>query len=249
MLRSAVATAAEQAADEQEFFTRLRSAGVLVHQRFSELHPGEVTGYAVALPGCTDPDGTPRWHGGGRLHDSLTLPRLRRGWAAGQREAARSGAFRFTAPERAEIYRHAARQAAAAAERLRHCTAGDPGDGADAAWAAADTLHAAARATGSPGLRCAADRYDRAARAPHGRIPPGTRHGEQLRAAARLLAMTGQAAGQGAGPAGALAASLIALTEAVAGLREAQAHAAQDPAGQRSRPRVAQPPTRARPAR
>ena len=121
--------------------------------------------------------------------------------------------------------------------------------------------------------------------------------------------MTGQAAGQGAGPAGALAASLIALTEAVAGLREAQAHAAQaaaargaaeqlhaaftqarrraphpgqvrnraawpggpagraqddfpvsltevvnaaaaqDPAGQRSRPRVAQPPTRARPAR
>ena len=121
--------------------------------------------------------------------------------------------------------------------------------------------------------------------------------------------MTGQAAGQGTGPAGALAANLIALTEAVAGLREAQAHAAQaaaarkaaeqlhaaftqarrqvphpgqardqaarpggpagraeddfplplaevvtaaaaqDPAGQRSRPHVAQPPARARPAR
>ena len=151
VLRSAVAAAAEQAAGEQEFFARLRSAGVLVRERFSELNPGEVTGYAVALPGCTGPDGTPRWHGGGRLHDSLTLPRLRQGWAAGQREAGRSGAFRFTAPERAEIYRHAARQAAATAERLRHCTAGDPGDGADAAWAAADTLHAAARATGSPG--------------------------------------------------------------------------------------------------
>ena len=90
----------------------------------------------MALPGCARPDGTPRWHGGGRLHDSLTLPRLRQDWAAGQREAGRSGVFRFTAPERAEIYRHAA----ATAERLRHCTAGDPGDGADAAWAAADTV-------------------------------------------------------------------------------------------------------------
>jgi len=309
VLRCAVAAAAEQASGEQEFFARLRSAGVLVRERFSELNPGEVTGYAVALPGCAGPDGTPRWHGGGRLHDSLTLPRLRQGWTAGQREAGRSGAFRFTAPERAEIYRHAARQAAATAEHLRHCTAGDPGDGADAAWAAADALHAAARATASPGLRRAADSFDRAARAPYGRIPPSTRHGDELRAAARLLAMTGQAAGQGAGPAGALAASLIALTEAVAGLREAQAHAvqaaaargaaeqlhaaftqarrraphpgqvrnraawpggparraqddfpvsltevvnaaaAQDPAGQRSRPHVTQPPTRARPAR
>ena len=212
----------------------MRSAGVLVRQRFSELHPGEVTGYAVALPGCAGPDGTPRWHGGGRLHDSLTLPRLRQGWAAQQREAGRSGAFRFTAPERAEIYRHAARQAAAAAEHLRHCAAGDPGDGADAAWAAADTLHAAARATGSPALRCAADRYDRAARRRMAGSRTGPRHGDQLRAAARLLAMTGQAAGQGAGPAGALAANLIALTEAVAGLREAQAHAAQAAAARRA---------------
>ena len=81
----------EQAAGEQEFFARLRSAGVLVRERFSELNPGEVTGYAVALPGCTGPDGTPRWHGGGRLHDSLTLPRLRQGWAAGQQDG---GAFR-----------------------------------------------------------------------------------------------------------------------------------------------------------
>ncbi|HUY45687.1 MAG TPA: hypothetical protein VMV92_08175 [Streptosporangiaceae bacterium] len=47
--------------------------------------------------------------------------------------------------------------------------------------------------------------------------------------------MTGQAAaGQGAGPAGALAASLIALTEAVAGLRDAQAHAAQAAAARRA---------------
>jgi hypothetical protein len=235
VLRSAVAAAAEQAAGEMEFFARLRSAGVLVRERFSEVNPGEVTGYAVTLPGCTGPDGAPRWYGGGRLHGTLTLPRLRQGWAAGgQREAGRSGAFRFTAPERAEMYRHAARQAAAAAEHLRHCAAADPGDGADAAWAAADTLHAAARATGDPTLRCAADGYDRAARPPYGRIPRRTRQGDQLRGAARLLAMTGQAAGEGTGQAGALAANLVALAEAVAGLREAQAHAAQAAAARKT---------------
>ncbi|MGH3222195.1 MAG: hypothetical protein ACRDPY_26465 [Streptosporangiaceae bacterium] len=69
------------------------------------------------------------------------------------------------------MYRHAARQAAAAAEHLHRCTATDPGDGADAVWAAADTLHAAARATGDPVLRYAADGYDRAARPPHRQVP------------------------------------------------------------------------------
>ena len=44
---------------------------------------------------------------------------------------------------------------------------------ADAAWAAADTLHAAAAALGSRVLRQAADSYDRAARAPYGRQGPG----------------------------------------------------------------------------
>jgi len=43
------------------------------------------------------------------------------------------------------IYGHAARQAAAAAEHIRRCAHGDPSGAADAAWAAADTLHVAAR--------------------------------------------------------------------------------------------------------
>ena len=108
-----VAAEAEQAGSEAEFFTRLRAAGVLVRERFSTINPGEVTGYAVALPGCTGSDGTPRWYGGGRLHDSLTLPRLRTSMGAGRsREPGPSGAFRFTAPERAEIYRHAPGEAA-----------------------------------------------------------------------------------------------------------------------------------------
>jgi hypothetical protein len=228
VLRAAVAEVAGQASGEVDFFARLRGAGVLVRERFSEVNSGEVTGYAVTLPGCTGPDGTPRWYGGGRLNDALTLPRLRNAWARGEHGAAeRSGASRFTGPERAEIYRHAARQAAAATEHLRRCTAGDPGHGADAAWAAADTLHSAARAMGSPVLRCAADGYDRAARAAYGRIPDRTDCGDRLRAAARMLAMTDGTAGDGTAQARGLVTNLVALVDAVAGLREAQAHAAQ----------------------
>lgn len=210
----------------QGFFTCLQASGVLVRERFSELNPGEGTGYAVTLPGCTGPDGTPRWFSGGRLHSTLTLPRLRQSWAHAYRAAERSGAPRFSEPERTEIYRRAARQAATAADHLRQCTATDPRRGADTARAVADTLHTAARATGSRALRCAADSYDRAARSPHGRIPRYTPEGNQLRAAARLLALTGRATGDGPGQAGALAASLT-LIDAVAGLRQAQARAAQ----------------------
>ncbi len=228
VLRGTIAQAAAGAGGDPEFFARLRTAGVLVRERLSEITPGEITGYAVALPGCTGADGEPRWYGGGRLHASLTLPRLRAAWAQGQRTAAQcSGASRFTGPARTEIYRHATRQAAAAAEHLRHCADSDPDRGADTAWAAADVFHAAAGVTGSPLLRCAADGYDRAARAPHGRIPGRTRTGDQLRTAARLLAMTGQATGAGTGPAWALAAGLVALADAVAALRDAQAQAAQ----------------------
>jgi len=228
VLRSAVASAAEQAPGEAAFFERLREAGVLVRERLSEVNPGEVTGYAVTLPGCTGTDGTLRWYGGGRLHDSLTLPRLRASWAKAEGTTGeRSGAFRISAPERAEIYRHAARQAAVAAEHVRRCAAGDPQSGADAAWAAADALHAAARATGNRVLRCAADGYDRAARAPHRRVPPRSREGDGLRTAARLLAMAGDSGSHGAGQAGALARNLVMLVDAVSVLHAAQQHAAQ----------------------
>jgi len=64
------------ASSEQEFFARLSDAGVLVRKRFSTRNPGEVTGYAVALPADTTPGG-PVWFGGGKLAADLTLPRLR----------------------------------------------------------------------------------------------------------------------------------------------------------------------------
>ena len=191
-----VTRAAEHAPDESSFFARLRESGVLVRLRFSESDPGQVTGYAVTLPGHTGPDGAPAWYGGGRLAAGLTLPRLRERWRRGRSSSAEHpGAFRFTVPERDAIYAHASRQAAAAAEHIRRCAHGDPAAAADAAWAAADTLHVAARALRSPELRCAADAYARAARAPHGRLPRRSRNGDRLRRTARLIALAGDLTG------------------------------------------------------
>ncbi len=154
--------------------------------------------------------------------------RLRRRWDPARGGAAeRSGAFRCTVPERNAIYQHAARQAATAAEHIRRCAHADPARAADAAWAAADTLHVAARALGNPALRRAADSYDRAGRARYGRILPATRDGDQLRAAARLMALAGQITGDAPLVTVALIANLVALATAVAELRDAQQHAAQ----------------------
>lgn len=127
--------------------------------------------------------------------------------------------------ERELIYGHAARQAANAAEHIRYCARRDPGRAADAAWAAADVLHTAARMTNSRALRCAADAYDRAARAPFGRLPPCTSAGHRLRTAARALALMGQPDGDVCLATLALIGNLVTLTVAVAELRQAQQQA------------------------
>jgi hypothetical protein len=122
VLRKNVTRAAQQAQDEADFFARLREAGVLVRMRFGETDPGQITGYAVTLPGHTGPDGVLRWYGGGRLAAGLTMPHLHRHWAQGLVTAAgRSAASRFTAPERDMVYQHASREAATAAEHIRRC--------------------------------------------------------------------------------------------------------------------------------
>jgi hypothetical protein len=79
----------------------------------------------------------------------------------------------------------------------------------------------------NPGLRYAADAYDRAARAPHGRVPGRTQEGERLRSTARLMALAGNLSGDGTLAGVTLLASLITLAAAVAELRQAQQHAAQ----------------------
>jgi hypothetical protein len=238
VLRHAVTDAAHQARNETEFFALLRSAGVQVRPRFSDITPDQVTGYAVTLPGHVGDDGQPRWYGGGRLSDELTLPRLRRQWGTGLPPSpglygpagTRPGTFRFAKSERDAIYRHAARQAAIGAEHIRRSALADPTAAADAACAAADALHIAAQAMDNQALRRAVNAYDRAARAPFGRVPRHTGTGDRLRATARVLALIGGSSGETPLAAAALAANLVALALAVAELRQAQRHAAQSAA-------------------
>ena len=75
-LRRKVGTAAAAAADE----SRLQHAGVLVRTRLSTRTPGQITGYAVALPADTTSVGGPVWYSGGKLAPDLTLPKLRHRW-------------------------------------------------------------------------------------------------------------------------------------------------------------------------
>jgi hypothetical protein len=212
---------------KQEFFTRLDRAGVLVRKRMSTRNPADVTGYAVALASDTG-QGGPVWFGGGKLAVDLTWPKLRRRWEP----SCNGPAGRFTSAERNAIREHAAKTVSSAATRIRSLTAADPTAAADAAWAAADTLHVAAAALGSRVLRQAADSYDRAARAPYGRIPRPTAIGNSLREVARLLATTGAVTDDSALMLVTLVTRLTALADVVAELRSAQRHAAQAAARQ-----------------
>jgi hypothetical protein len=225
-LRREVSTAAAAASTEQEFFARLRDAGVLVRLRESTRTPGDLTGYAVALPRHTTSTGGAVWFGGGKLAPDLTLPKLRRRWDPKTGAQPRdTSPQRITLNDRRDSYEHAACEARTAADHIRHCAVIDPARAADAAWAASDTLHVAARMLRSPELRRAADAYDRAARAPYGRIPRRSGSGDQLRHCARLLGALGQCSGPLA--ATGLILSLAALAESVSELRAAQHHAAQ----------------------
>jgi hypothetical protein len=227
-LRRAVSLAAAGASNEPEFFARLTESGVLIRKRFSTRNPDEVTGYAVALAGDTT-HGGPVWFGGGKLAADLTLPRLRRKWEPGR--ATSSG--QFTPQERGAIWAHAARAAAEASAHIRSAAITNPADAADAAWAAADTLHVAASALRSRVLRQAADSYDRAARAPYGRIPHPTPAGTGLRRAARLLSAASVNGDPGVVHL-VLVMRLAALIEDIADLRSAQCHAAQAAAARRA---------------
>jgi hypothetical protein len=222
-LRRQVSMAAAGAASEQEFFARLRQCGVLVRTRTSTRNPGQLTGYAVALPGDTTRAGSPVWYGGGKLAADLTLPKLRHRWGApGSRTD-----DPFTAAERAAAWEHAARVAEEASGQIQMLAAATPAEAADAAWAAADLLHVTAAALGSKILRQAADAYDRAARAPYGLIPVNTPAGTSLRRAARLLAAYGYITSDPSFRPIVLITRLAALAEAVVLLRRAQERAAQ----------------------
>ena len=204
--------------------------GILVRRRYSTRNPGQVTGYAVALPGDTTQNGEPVWYGGGKLAADLSWPGLAQRWTRPARPDSP-----LTPGEVDALWEYAARTAADATARIRYYTAtGNPAAAADAASAASDTLHTAAAALGSRTLRRAADDYDRAARQPWGRIPAPTPAGNQLRHAARLISAYAYLTGDRTFTPVVLLVRLATLADAVAELHESQQRAAQAAAALRA---------------
>jgi hypothetical protein len=145
-----------------------------------------VTGYAVALPSVEEPV----WYAGGHLGTAYTLPRLQQRWNASGGDIGLPE-DELTAEERQAFYDDAARAAAYATAEIRRYVAINPYAAEDACWAASDALRVAAKVTGNTDLLQAADAYDRAARAPYGRVPRPSSAGGALRAAAGLLRLGG----------------------------------------------------------
>ncbi|GGU96097.1 hypothetical protein GCM10010182_10840 [Actinomadura cremea] len=245
-LRRHVATAAAGAETEDDFFTALNQAGVLVKTRHSVRPPGEITGYAVALPHHTNQEGEPVWFSGGKLATNLTLPKLRHRWSNPPGAHARRAPRRYapsgvelTHQERSAVYQQAARATATATWQMRHIH--DPAVRADLAAATSDVLHVTAAITGNRELAQAADFYDRAAREPYGRQPRPTPFGSTLRTVARALARSqiGTRLNHSHRPSltGALSQLIIhlaALIETIADLRQTQQRIAQATAARKA---------------
>jgi hypothetical protein len=229
VLRTVVREAADRSQTAGEFFDRLEQEGGLVRRRFSQTNPGQITGYALTLPGHVDPDGRPRWFKGGDLADDLTWPHLVQRWNPTHEpeRAHEPTGPDLTPEERQAFYDDAAGATAYATAQLRRYSVLNPHAAQDACWAASDTLHVAAKALGNPHLRKAADAYDRAARAPYGRIPRPSPTGNGLRTAARLMAMAGLIGDQNTVTILVLVTNLITLIDTIAQLHQAQQRTAQ----------------------
>ncbi|MDQ1249552.1 MAG: hypothetical protein WA988_12970 [Candidatus Nanopelagicales bacterium] len=80
-LSRAVRVAANESANDEQFFARLRDGGLVVKVRMSTTNPDQVTGYSVGFRGQADADGNAITYSGSSL-SGQSLPRLRQGWDA-----------------------------------------------------------------------------------------------------------------------------------------------------------------------
>ena len=185
-LRRAAGTAAAGAASEQEFFARRTGPGYWSASGSAPATPARSPDTPSRWLATPRAQGGPLWFGGGKLAADLTLPKLRCRWGPRPHLRPPKG---FTAAERNAI---GSTPPAPPTSRLRshplYLARMIPLRGRRR-LGYRDTLHAAAAALGSRVLRQAADSFDRAALAPHGRVPAVVSpDGISLRWSARLLA-------------------------------------------------------------
>ncbi|MFG1940323.1 relaxase [Micromonospora tulbaghiae] len=222
-LRRRVRRAVAAAGSEEEFFTRLREAGVLVRLRRSSTDAEKITGYAVALPGARTAGGHPVYFGGGRLAPDMTLPKLRVRWGTPTPQQTAPTVGRS---ERVEAMRQAATVATAAADDIRRAARTEPGRARATAVAAADLVTSLAYAMEGDRrgpLHRAAEVFDRAARDLYGRVRRPTGRGQEMRVMSRLVALMGRISGDDDAMAAlALVMDLARLADTLEQLRTAQ---------------------------
>jgi hypothetical protein len=225
-LREAVRQALAGSATEEEFFTRLREAGLRVKIRNAP--SGDAIGYNVALPGDRNRDREPIWFAGSTLAPDLSLPKIRIRLADGTAEqttpsAATSGRPNWSSPARER------RNATGIAERAAILLDTDSDEAAAQLVgigalldAVAQTSPAATRAE----LGAAARAFERATRSHIRAERADTR---AIRSAARGIIQAGNALGRGedGGATVMLVSTLVLVTLAAAHWHSARGHAQQ----------------------
>ncbi|MFF1793295.1 mobilization protein [Kitasatospora sp. NPDC058263] len=224
-LREAVRQAVAGAATEDEFFTRLREAGLRVKLRHAP--SGDVLGYNVALPGDRNASKEPIWFPGSKLAPDLSLPRIRRRLTNGPvaAEPPRSGTSRNgrSAPARSR------RDAAGIAERATAVLDEDDDEAAAQLVGAGELLDALAQtspAASRAALRDAARTFERATRS---HVRAENADIRALRSAARGIVHAGGALGRGedGGATAMVLSTLVLLTLAAARWHSVRGHAQQ----------------------
>ncbi|MGV4927616.1 relaxase/mobilization nuclease domain-containing protein (plasmid) [Streptomyces sp. BHT-5-2] len=225
-LREAVRQSLAGAATEEEFFTRLRDAGLRVKLRHAP--SGDAIGYNVALPGDRNRNREPIWFPGSKLAPDLSLPKIRLRLADGTADQTTSSAATRGRPEWSPPARER-RNATGVAERA--ATMFDRDDDEAAAQlvgvgelldAVAQTSPAATRAE----LSAAARAFERATRSHVRAERADTR---AIRSAARGIIQAGSALGRGedGGTTAMLVSTLVLVALAAAHWHSARGHAQQ----------------------
>ncbi|MFF2121364.1 relaxase/mobilization nuclease domain-containing protein [Kitasatospora sp. NPDC058184] len=225
-LREAVRQALAGADNEQEFFTRLREAGLRVKLRHAP--SGDVLGYNVALPGDRNRTGEPIWFPGSKLAPDLSLPRIRRRLDAAPTTGTPEPDDRPARADRSAPARRR-RDAVGIAESTLAVLDQDDDEAAAQLVGAGELLDALAQtspAATRTELRDAARAFERATRS---HVRAENADIRALRSAARGIVQAGSALGRGEdGGATAMALSTFVLvTLAAARWHSARGHAQQ----------------------
>ncbi|MFB6617442.1 mobilization protein [Streptomyces sp. NPDC056367] len=222
-LRESVRHALAGAANEEEFFRRLRDAGLRVEKRLAP--SGDTLGYKVALPGDRNRDGEPIWFSGSKLAPDLSLPKIRQRLAADPLDDGPGGDDQdHPRPARSR------RTAAPLVERAAATLTADDDEGAAAQLVGMGELLDALAQTSPVSTRGelhqAARAFERATRS---HIRAERSDNRAIRSAARGILRAGDALGRGedGGATAMLLSTLVLATIAAVHWHSARGHAQQ----------------------